>query len=499
MVSSSSNNNENNNTIRKFIWLSDIHYDPYYGQRQAAGGEHCKKSGSKYGQIGCDTPRALIEDVLSNMKDEWIDIDSDTNTIDFVLITGCFCGHNTAKLNNPMNETITMLRDLSNMIIRSTSNNNNISIIPSLGNNDVIPDYYIDTKNATVLLSMITDAFQPFFINEEERRTFSKGGYMARNVNRVTVLSLNTIIYSSNHQLAAEEEEDPLDQFHWLKQQLDISRRSNKIVYIVGHVCPTVGSFRHQQMWHSSYLLTYNSILQNYSDIITGQLYGHLHSDEFRLPPSSVEISPILITSSITPMYTTNPSYRLVQYDSINGTILDYNTKYMDLINNNNTLENTTTTTSPTWIDALSFREEFSVPDMSRKSLQSIVTNFSNNRHIFLSRQTSQYNSSNNNNTSLLLQCNEDCQKDWICVIQSSSLHDYTTCLNNNNSKRNNNVVFIIIILIAFVGIISLIIKRIIYNFKQWWNRRYYHESKISETSPIEDIRRGGYVILAVV
>ena len=64
-------------------------------------------------------------------------------------------------------------------------------------------------------------------------------------------------------------------------------------------------------------------IVRDYDDVIIGQLYGHLHSDEFRVGLSDSAVnttmipamkSPLLLAGSVTPLHGNDPSIRLVKY-----------------------------------------------------------------------------------------------------------------------------------------------------------------------------------------
>lgn len=249
---------------REFIWLSDIHYDAYYGEDSAVG--ECKSLSPKYGQRECDSPKDLVQSALSEMTET-------IHSSDFILITGDFLRHETSKLVDSIVETKNMLGDL-NELIRSYFPKN-LSIIPSVGNNDVTPDYYLDINNASETLNTLNEVFLPF-LREEEVSTFSRGGYFARNVtDLLTILSLNTIVYSSSHKPEPQPTiEDPFGQFQWLRSQLEIARSSKRVVYISGHISPSIGSYRHSQLWRDSYLQRYYLIVHNYRDVIRGQLFG---------------------------------------------------------------------------------------------------------------------------------------------------------------------------------------------------------------------------------
>ena len=425
-------------TPGSFLWLSDIHLDPFYGRAEAVqhkNSDYCTLDSAlqshPYGQAGCDSPLVLVQAALTEAA-------AQTVRPDFVVISGDFCRHGNDRLADPLMDTEDILSNLS-ATIQSTFAA--LSIVPNLGNNDVTPDYYLDleeTANNT-LLAMVTAGLAPLLASNEERSTFSKGGYLARNVTEtITVLSLNTLMYSTNHQPDQSYLQDPLGQFKWLETQLELlassSSTTKRVVYIIGHIPPALGSFRHTQLWHEHYLDRYFSILASYPEsIIAGQLFGHLHSDEFRLvePTMSTNTNasrsfPLFLGSSITPIFGANPSWRVVEYESDTGHILDYTSYYMDL-NENNASDQPASSSSPTWIRTLSFRESFEVADLSSASLRRILSDLTmgdDNSTVWeslLSRQRVY--------AAEMSPCAVQCRLEWICTIQSTTTREYNMCL----------------------------------------------------------------------
>mmetsp|Transcript_11244 Transcript_11244/g.16523 ORF Transcript_11244/g.16523 Transcript_11244/m.16523 type:complete len:464 (+) Transcript_11244:206-1597(+) len=437
---------------REFIWLSDIHYDPYYGQAPAVG--HCNATMSpKYGQRECDSPKALVQSALSQMAKA-------ISPADFILITGDFFRHESDKLVDSVNQMTTVLANLSN-IIRFVFPEN-MSIIPCIGNNDVTPDYYLDIANASETLNTLTQAFLPF-LREEEIPTFSRGGYLARNVtDRLTILSLNTIVYSSNHNPESQSTiKDPFDQFEWLQSQLEIARSSERAVYISGHISPSIGSYRLKQLWRESYLRKYYLIVNKYEDIIAGQLFGHIHSDEFRLTSSK---TPLLLAPSLTPIFGNNPSFRRVYYTAA-GEIFDYDTYYLDVENNQ------------TWMQAPSFREAFSLPDMTYDSLRHILDNFERVWKTFLTRQHTY------NMELVPEECDKDCQKDWKCILTSISRKGYDDCVSNNGEEDKKSVPSTArITLVAGLLVASVVLLVIIVILAKRWVGKRHYRLKVAET-----------------
>lgn len=450
--------------IGKFLWLSDVHLDPYYGTSQAVNifqGGGCDQESAltlkPYGQEGCDSPERLILSAFSAQK-QFI---PDDDELDFVLVTGDLCRHANDQFENPIRETQAILSNITEMLHSAYPD---IPVIPTFGNNDVTPDYFFDLEAPDLMLEMLTNGFSELLLDDEVA-TFSKGGYLARNVTEtITVISLNTVVYCTHHVPAQEYIRDPLGQFDWLLKQLEIAQSAGRVAYIVGHIAPAVGSYRHSQLWHDHYLERYFSILKDFRDIVVGQLFGHLHSEEFRLleHPSEVTIKyPLFMASSTTPIYGSNPSFRVVTYNEDSGLLVDYDTYYLGLDSE-----------SPTWNQSQSFRESFQVPDMSSSSLDAIIKNMASNNgnvtlwNMFLSRKTSHRA---NQET-----CDEECHQDWICTFQSMTQRDYYKCLGKkptllqNMARPRLAVVLLGLSSVAFGALVWIATKR-------YLKRRHYH------------------------
>jgi sphingomyelin phosphodiesterase acid-like 3 len=505
-----------------FLWLSDIHLDPYYGNPSAVAVSTNQSSSSSstvvctqnssidqypYGYVGCDAPITLVNALLQHLTKKQQQQQQQMN-ITFVLVTGDFSRHATDLLKDGISATTTILSTISQALKDAFPN---IPIIPCLGNNDVYPDYTLDLKNNNNshnrILNISMTGFQLLFQSTEERQTYLTGGYYARNVSEsLTILVLNTVMYSINHFPNQTYLDDPMGQFAWLQQQLQVATQAGKFVYIVGHIPPTIGSYRHAQLWHDQYLHRYFEILQCYQDnvIIKGHLFGHLHSDEFRLlhlqtsPPQKQQQQhhhhhsaslhdwtiPLYIASSVTPVYGSNPSYRLVQYDTHNGQLLDYQTFYLDLkklyhqeeaTTTSTTAVDTTTLLHPQWIEELpSFAKTYHLKDLSSESLQTLLSHLSDPSQTshyqemwraFLKRQYVSASSLSTNATS----CDNVCQSDWLCILQASSQNDYALCVAaaaaaaNSVTTTSSSSLFQMgeegwIIMVSTVGIIGILL-----------------------------------------
>ena len=387
----------------RFLWLSDLHYDPYYSQGDAwvTRGTSCSSANApSEGQVECDAPLSLIQNTLRAAKDA-------LPSPDFILVTGDISRHGMDRLTTAE----TTLTDIFNQIghgFRSVFPRT--SIVWCLGNNDAIADYYLDVDDPKVL-RMAMDSNLKSFMAKSEVETFRRGGYFSRPMrNNVKMIALNSVIYSMNHQ-PRYSGDDPLGQFEWLRKKLERIKAEGGHVMIASHIPPAIGSYRHSQFWQERYLKQYLALVDEYSDTITAQLFGHLHSDEFRLLPQNA--SPILLTSSVTPIFGGNPSFRVVEYDNANGEVQNYQTYYLDLNGSGS---------NATWQQLYNFQEAYGVESMTTQTMRSIVDSIAANGdelEVFLSNQRV---------GAPQPPCDANCARDWGCVLTAATSREYNNC-----------------------------------------------------------------------
>jgi hypothetical protein len=192
---------------------------------------------------------------------------------------------------------------------------------------------------------------------------------------------------------------------------------------LVSHIPPTTGSYRHSQFWQDRYLKQYLALMEEYSDTITAQLFGHLHSDEFRiLPLQSQHASPVLLTSSVTPVFGGNPSFRVVYYDNTKGSIENYETYYLNLSGERGN--------ATQWQQLYNFQEAFGVENMTTATMRSIVDSIAGQGdllEVFLSNQRV---------GAPQPPCDANCARDWACILTSATILDYNSCARSSWYQR---------------------------------------------------------------
>ena len=169
---------------------------------------------------------------------------------------------------------------------------------------------------------------------------------------------------------------------------------------------------------------------------------------------------PILLASSVTPIYGSNPSLRIIQYHPVTGCILDYETYYMDL----KSTTNDNHSAADVWIEAERFARSFQVPDLRASSLQAIRSqllaemNFKENKNesasvweTLLSRQNVYASPESSRCLDVA------CRREWICTLSSIDAKQYQNCLYNHDvdywpwSRR-----ILVVLLLLGIGMVVL-------------------------------------------
>ena len=150
-------------------------------------------------------------------------------------------------------------------------------------------------------------------------------------------MGLNTNVFYKSNDLVDEEDDDPLGQLSWLESQLQDCRESDSRTLIFAHVPP--GKFeRYYQPydgeeggygfpWFRADLNDqFLKIIDDYSDVIAGQFYGHHHTDMVKVTGDSswAALAPALapMRSTLAPETgATNPALRLVLFDKDTGEV----------------------------------------------------------------------------------------------------------------------------------------------------------------------------------
>ncbi|GAM18126.1 hypothetical protein SAMD00019534_013010 [Acytostelium subglobosum LB1] len=278
-----------------------------------------------FGRYGCDTNLELFNSTLQAMA-------SINPTPNFIIYTGDSVGH-----SMPMDQWIQSHTIFAKMVQSLLPN---IPFIPSIGNNDVFPDYNVTCSDSK--LQFLSQVWSPWIPQDQVSSFLQMGAMAVTPIDGLTVITINTILYSVNQDRDPLTDTDPCGQFAWLEDQLDIAQSINNSVYIIGHIYPGLDPFYQLEQWYEPYILTFYQTLSNYNSIIKAGFFGHIHRDQIRAPaydqpatnpqpPSTVNpYMPIFVGSAISPVYDNNPSFKVFSADDYLN-IQTFDTYYTDI------------------------------------------------------------------------------------------------------------------------------------------------------------------------
>lgn len=236
----------------RFLHITDIHPDPYYVEGSSIDavchtGKPSKKKdvAPKFGKAmsGCDSPVILMEETLRWIKENLRD------KIDFVIWTGDNIRHDNDR-KHPRTEA--QIFDMNNIVadkmteLFSAGNEEDprdfdVSVIPSLGNNDVFPhnmfalgptlqtrEYYRIWKN---------------FVPQQQQRTFDRSASFLTEVipGKLAVLSINMLYLFKANPLVDNcnsKKEPGYQLLLWFGYVLEELRSRGMKVWLSGHVPP---------------------------------------------------------------------------------------------------------------------------------------------------------------------------------------------------------------------------------------------------------------------
>ena len=269
----------------------DFHPDQFYQTYSSTEEEAaCHRGNGSAGVFGaettdCDSPITLI-----NATFKWID-DYLKDKIDFVVWTGDSSRHDSdeaiPRTEKEIIETNELLVHKFEEVFgkdddTDPTNEFAIPIIPTFGNNDIMP-HNIMQPGPNTWTQRYLSVWRKL-IPEEQRHGFSTGGWFSVEVipNRLTVFSLNTM-YFFEHNTAvdgcAERSEPGYQQMEWLQIQLQFIRDRGMKAILTGHVPPARTEAK--LLWDETCWQKYTLWLQQYRDVVVGALYGHMNIDHF--------------------------------------------------------------------------------------------------------------------------------------------------------------------------------------------------------------------------
>jgi hypothetical protein len=391
------------------LWISDIHFDPFYGGdvielandsktawcnhsewgealRTMAGNSACSPAGK-------DANDYLFQMVLGRAASEL------TRKPDCILITGDFLSHHfttdyfsesglpgtltTAELYTQfVNQTLAYLA------LSVSSAFPDVPVVATLGNNDAYCGDY-DVRGDSGFLAETRRTFRKYFLGDLSEDFQTYGGCYTTTIPKTEhkFVVLNSVPFVSDYpesyrlngipQLSAFcrplRPVELAKEYKWLSDTMDQCGEEQR-VWIVCHIPPGVACWNGVQNWvrpisdgerQIPFVNEFSDFYLGHRDHFAGILTGHSHAAEFKLIRDSEgrgnPVSFVLMAPSIGRNHQNNASFRVLSFDRSTLAIKDYATHWVD------------GSSSPArWGKPFRFTTTYGQPDVSPASLAAV-------------------------------------------------------------------------------------------------------------------------------
>lgn len=380
-------------------------------------------SAGQYGMYSCDAPWDLIEFSIKGMA-------QNTVNPNFIIWTG----DNTPHVKDPSPDWSVIFSSLRNVSNTIRKNFPNTTLIPVLGNHDVFPEDLYPAEAEAFYQAYLIEGGWNELLDKQAQQRFGKCGFYSLDVTAdLKVIILNTNLYNVPNNLT-HDQDDPCEQLKWLEFQLKMAESKRNKVIIAAHIPP--GYFERwigPPFFNPGQNDRYVQLIQTYGDIILTQVYGHTHTDSFRLIANDKgQVKSVAFVSpSVTPWLHTggvNPSLRLYSY-SLNG-INDYWQYYFNL-----TGIAEQTPTNPRWQLLYQATVAYGVRDLSPENMLSIYRDMLADPKVF--ERYYFFNTVGH----VFEECNAACMRDHICTISHLIVDDMQSCQDGKHVLFRNDLI----------------------------------------------------------
>ncbi|KAI0978368.1 hypothetical protein GJ496_008954 [Pomphorhynchus laevis] len=304
-------------SVKRILHLTDIHLQTNY---QPGSNAECKEplccfgpeisdESRRAGYFGdyrkCDLPLWTVEEIFKHI--------AANEKIDYVYYTGDSASHQI--WNQTLADNIESSKSIFKLLNKYFGKK---QILCSIGNHDIEPcNLYpaTTTKNSSHLYTeIVNDWFDLANLRlKESRDTILRGGYYTTMIApKLRLVSLNTNYGRFENWWLQVDQIDPEGQLQWLIDILKYSEANGDKVHIIGHHCPSSSLL--------SWSANFAEIVKRFNKTITGQMYGHEHSDTFVIfGYESNPFSVAYVAPSLTTFVNKNPSYRIYSIDKNTG------------------------------------------------------------------------------------------------------------------------------------------------------------------------------------
>jgi hypothetical protein len=338
----------------KFIWLSDVHFDPTANPKlvdtlvQASIDEWPRILASsppaRFPQFGEDTNWLLLSSAFDSIR-------KTASDVQFAIVTGDLLAHhlhekfqNTAKEHDEeafqrfSRKTIEFVGQQLLTLIPGKP------VLFTLGNNDNdCVDYELHPNGAFLNegAAWFRQLLGSLASDQSNSDWIALGSYNVAHpsLKRYRIIAVNSIYFSPKYRdacTAAVEGDPAQEEMHWLESQLAAARNDQQKVWLILHIPPGVDGYTTAHttpgtdpkkivwMWKPTYTEQFRALLTRFHGTVTISLAAHEHMDDFRLIDNSL----VLLTPALSPIYQQNPAFRLVDFKT-DGTLSNDQTYYL--------------------------------------------------------------------------------------------------------------------------------------------------------------------------
>lgn len=422
----------------KFLCISDIHFDPFYDttlvhdlmktpyEKWETVFE--KSSNKEKGKYGIDANYFLLKSLLSEVSGK-------TDEFELIIISGDFLSHefeehfyeysgtkSETELRSFIDKTIGFVKFLFDKYLPGKP------MVIAFGNNDsYCGDYMLEPGGD--FIKMFYDTWDERFASgnvsfDEYSNGYYDLYYPEGSRNRFIVL--NTVYFSPKYlNKCGVADIDPADaQFSFLEQTLRESLEREDKVWLVYHIAPGADVYSTIKIdgdckekiilqWKDEYAARFIELTYGYKDIITAQIGGHIHRDDFRVLLKDDEpFSFIHLNPAVSPVYYNNPSYQFLSINPSGFTIDNAESFYTNLMNQDGF-----------WRSEYNFNISYGESGINTTSLYNLWQRMETDEE--LQKKYFQYY------TSFMQSGLETLESEWLpywCGITRISLEDYEDC-----------------------------------------------------------------------
>lgn len=377
-----------------FAQISDLHLDTKYVSGSASdcseppccrGAAAVGNPAGPWGNYNCDLPQATLNSAVNILA---------AQNLDFIIWTGDTPAHDSTLTES---QKLASVKSVTQLLWSKFSDV--VPIYPIFGNQECFFDHQYQFTGQNWLTNGLAPLWSPWIGTAAAASLQSYGRYslIHRNTD-LKIIAINTMACDQKNFWLLANVTDPGGNIQFLWNELESAEQNNQYVYIIGHIPP--GSDTCLSTWSKHYSV----LITRYSNIIRGQFFGHLHTDELRISkdqsgtPNGLQF----ISPSLDPLNYHNPSFRIYQSDFLSKSVKTYTQYRMDL-----------SAANPSFFEAYEFLSYYLVRNMLPGTIQNLAAGMKSNEMVAMKYISNKYTAS----PATPVGCDEECLSDNYCEI----------------------------------------------------------------------------------